>query len=344
MRKCFLTTILLMCFSSSVIGESDTLTDRIDDLDRRVQLIDNSQLNYKIEKDLLKETYSINYERINLLITAVLGIIAVLGYFGIRDISKIKEKFETELTTLRNLKAEFEQKSNEFSVEKAKIDEEIKTIFQQNLVQNQKIKLIELKEKCLSLFEGKNWSMSLEFVNAALEIDKSDSICLQTKGRILMRFKEFQDALLVYRKAFELYPDDTDIKFNLAESLFFAGNIDEAESLIAKDAKLFEAKDSGQLLKFFTLIKLYFDQNLEGLQTIAKSFVDHSSLNERKAANGVWDYEDAKFFADSLEENELKTALRYLIAYSAGEIDGKNLLTGLKLPIPKAPLDEQDEA
>ena len=72
------------------------------DLENKVKIIDTNQLNYKIEKDLLKETYSNNYEQINLIITIVLGIIALLGFLGLRDISSIKKNFNSELKILES--------------------------------------------------------------------------------------------------------------------------------------------------------------------------------------------------------------------------------------------------
>ena len=63
----------------------------------RLKRQENNEQNYKLEKDLLKETYSNNYERINIVITIILGVIGILGYLGIRDISSIKKEYEKEL-------------------------------------------------------------------------------------------------------------------------------------------------------------------------------------------------------------------------------------------------------
>src|SRR5437764_14025284 len=47
------------------------------------------QLNYQIERDLLKETYGSNLQTINLVLTIVLGAFAVIGYLGVRSIGTL---------------------------------------------------------------------------------------------------------------------------------------------------------------------------------------------------------------------------------------------------------------
>ena len=118
----FLTLFLCSAAPSTSFSDKTNVERRLGDLEHKIQLIDTNQLNYQIEKDLLKETYSVNYERINIFIAIVLGIVAIFGFLGIRDISKIKTNYENELAVLRRVKEQFENKVNEFDVERKKID------------------------------------------------------------------------------------------------------------------------------------------------------------------------------------------------------------------------------
>ena len=68
----------------TVITSSD-VENRLYDLEHKVKIIDNNQLNYKIEKDLLKDTYSNNYETISIVIAIFAAIFGVMAYVGFRD-------------------------------------------------------------------------------------------------------------------------------------------------------------------------------------------------------------------------------------------------------------------
>ena len=47
------------------------------------------QLNYKIERDLLKNAYTSSFQTINLVLTMILGAFAVLGYLGLRGLGTL---------------------------------------------------------------------------------------------------------------------------------------------------------------------------------------------------------------------------------------------------------------
>jgi len=49
-------------------------------LEKQIQEIRRDQLNYKIEKDILKEVYSSNIATINLVITLILAVFGIIGF------------------------------------------------------------------------------------------------------------------------------------------------------------------------------------------------------------------------------------------------------------------------
>lgn len=319
---------------------SNDIEYRLYDLEHKVKIIDSNQLNYKIEKDLLKETFSNNYQTINVLITLILGIIAILGYLGIRDIGKIKDKYESELTELKKIKAQFDMKADKIDSHSTKIDEELKSIIKENQKQSNQIKFIEIKEKIQSFFnEGKN-TAALEYTNAALTISSTDSYCLNKKGTILVRLNQLPDAITVFEKSIEANPDDNTSKFNYAEALYFSGLIGEAKSFIEASPKIFENKEEGGLLEFFKVIELYHESDLEGLKNIAADYVQYDNMNNKNIRLGSWQMKDALYFSHYLEDNDLKTAFRDIVFFLDGQITGKDLLTRFELQLPQAPTGE----
>ncbi|WP_167879839.1 hypothetical protein, partial [Leptospira levettii] len=92
----------------------------------------------------------------------ILGITGIFGFVGLRDIGSIKKEYQTELAALKNLKIEFESKSKEFDLEKQKVDEEFKLIIKENQEQNNRIKVIELRDKTYSALRENNLISALE--------------------------------------------------------------------------------------------------------------------------------------------------------------------------------------
>lgn len=154
-QSCLLITLLsLSLFANAQKADSlqlSTLKNQLDQLDNAVKEVRRDELNYKLEKDLIKETYSNNYERISLVITIALGIIGLFGYLGLKDINTIKKEYSTELTRLNELKTELENKIKLVSDTQIKYEKEILEIIKQNEEQNRKIKTLESLSKISNL-------------------------------------------------------------------------------------------------------------------------------------------------------------------------------------------------
>jgi hypothetical protein len=92
----FLSIILIDPFSECLTQGKDnkdivSILNRLDRIETNLVETRRDQLNYRIEKDLLKETFSSNYQTINIVLTIVLALFTVVGYLGIRDIGAIKK-------------------------------------------------------------------------------------------------------------------------------------------------------------------------------------------------------------------------------------------------------------
>jgi tetratricopeptide (TPR) repeat protein len=334
MRGVFL---ILIFFFFSKYAKADTLTvnRKIDDLEFRLRRFENNELNYKLEKDLLKETYSNNYERINLVITVALGVIGILGYLGIRDISSIKKEYEKELNNLRQIQGQFKTKSEELDKDKKKLEDDLKAIIKENEEQSRRIKFIELKEKIHSLIKDDKLTSALEFSNAALDLSKNDIDVLNLKGTILSRLNQFNEAVETFQRALIENPTNTKTIFNAAECFYFGKDITSAKKLIEEHKMLFESKENGKLLEMFDLLELYQSANKDKLIDIAKGYIDINNLTVANKRMNNWDLKDALYFAHYQPEGELKNILQNIIWYWDGQIDGVTLLTRLSIELPK---------
>lgn len=203
-----LTFIITSIFSQNKFKDSINNERRLDDIEHIIKRIDNNQLNYKIEKDLLKETYSNNYENINLIVTLILAVMGILGYLGLKDIGGVKKEYMSELSSLKTLKSKFEIKTKELDERKKEFDLEIKSMIEENNKQNQRIKFIELKDKAESYLREDNITSALEFINAALEINPKDVSVIIYKARVLSRLNNFSESIAYYKEAIILKPND----------------------------------------------------------------------------------------------------------------------------------------
>lgn len=329
--------IIFLCFTNLASADSLANSRKIEDLEFRLKRQENNEQNYKLEKDLLKETYSNNYERINIVITIILGVIGILGYLGIRDISSIKKEYEKELSSLRDIQAQFKLKSDELDKNKKKFEDDLKLIISENEEQSRRIKFIELKEKIPSLLKDNNLTSAIEFSNAALELSKNDIDVLNLKGTALIRLNQIGDAVDTFQLALSTNPTDSKTILNSAECFLFAKDIEGAKKLMQQHRSAFEAKGNGILLEIFSLIEYYHAGNKEKLLEIAKKYVSIDNLSVATKKINVWNLKEAEYFAHYQPEGELKKIFQNIIWYLDGQIDGNTMLTRLDIEAPKLP-------
>ena len=297
-------------------------------LENQLTEVRRDQLNYKIEKDLLKETYGNNYNLLSLVITIVLAIIGFFGYVGIKDINGIKKEYIAELNRLSILKSNFEQKIKDFDDIQIKYDSDIKSIIKQNEEQNRKIKVLEFKSKIDKLYEEKKYATALENCLHALNIAPNDIYILTSKARIYAITRSYPEAITTYLQIIKLDKTNNTAIFNLAEVYLFNNQNNESAKLVEDNSQYFKKDSSSGALKLFKVLSLLNDNNLDEIINEVKEQIDNSNLNDKKRRIINWDFKDVYSFVNSLKETkEKETVLNYL-NYTTGKISGAEL-TGL---------------
>ncbi len=97
------------------------LNSKIERLEHDVKMLRQTQINYKIEKEALKEVYSSSLQGAQVILVVVMGVLTVLvgtftalGIKGWRDIVTIKGNFEKDLEDFRTKKTESEEEMRGF--------------------------------------------------------------------------------------------------------------------------------------------------------------------------------------------------------------------------------------
>jgi hypothetical protein len=132
-------------------GQLEAVQSDLSRLANSVAEVRRDELNYQIERDLLKETYSSNLQTINMVIAFVFGfatvIISLLGYFGLKSIREIRGDFVRELSEFRSSRSDLEQRLGDLMHRATEASERLTVLSQQNSKQEERLKYLELTEK-----------------------------------------------------------------------------------------------------------------------------------------------------------------------------------------------------
>jgi len=265
------------------------------------------QLNYTIEKNLLKEAYASNIETINIVLAVVLGGFSLIGYLGIRDIGALKKDYQTELQALTNVREKFES-------DVAKIAEEQRAIESINDEQDKRLKILEIQEKVRSLMEQKAFSRALEYISVGLDLDERNIFFFGTKGICLFRLRQYNDAITVYKHWLELEPEAVIPAANLLELYLIVRQFDMAEEL--------EKKFMPAIVEAFGDGFIYFQRSMKALLSGRGSVKKILDEYEEKYGGEVninrrWDYSDALFVINNIKESVDEEGRRVLIEFAA---------------------------
>lgn len=325
--------LLIFCFNIFICyGETkDTLNciklkREIENLENQVKEVRRDQLNYSVEKNLLKETYSSNYEQTNQVITIILGIIGLFGYLGLRDINSIKKEYKAELERLNKLKSDLEQKINSISNTQIKYEKEVAEIIAQNEEQNTKIKLLELNQKIKKLSVEKKYPAALENCLIALQLDPNNIPILLHKALIYTFTRSYGDAIETYKKIIELDPKNDTPIMNLAEVYIFTKQHDKSQKIIDSNSDIFNTLNGEHAMIIFNALKLYNGKFTKELKEEIKAQVGKNDLKSKTEILTFWGLREAITYIDSEKDSVEKEIMENYILYLQGKLTGEDLI------------------
>ena len=331
--KSYLSILIILVISSITIKpNSDSI--KFTQLESKIKILENNilelrrdQLNYTIEKNLLKDVYQLNYDRINFIITLILGLFGVLGFLGIKNINTIKKEYTNELNEFKTLRSEFEQKVVSFDNLKQKFEIEIEKLTKTNSVQNVKIQILELKEKINKLLKEDELSMALETVTIALSLSPNDVMLLRDKSTIYCRLGNYKSALKSLLSVYEMEPSYQSIVPDLIELYYFCNQISEAEKLIESNPS-WDGSKNKMLIKYLETLDAYHNKELKDFKNIILEQIDKSNL-EIAESRFDWDFSDAQWFHVHVKYSDKEKILINYIWYLQGEVSGQTLLNSI---------------
>jgi tetratricopeptide (TPR) repeat protein len=227
-RKSICILLLLELASPVFCDSAINLQERIDQLSSQLKQVEQNQNNYQIERDLLKETYSNNFQTINTVLTIILGVFSIIGFLGIRDISTLRNEYKKELELLNGLRDTLDAKIAEIGSKQQKIVEENSAISRANESQDKRIKILELQEKASTLLNQNNPQRALEYLAIGHDLDPENVMILTQQAGCFWRIKNYSAAIQKYEKLVEIdQANEKSYKTNLLELYLFNSQFDK---------------------------------------------------------------------------------------------------------------------
>ena len=316
MKLIIKTLIILFCIGNSY-SQSDSL--KIEKLEFRYKQLENkidqtrqNQLNYKLEKDLLKEAYSRNYERIQLIITLLIGIFSVIGFLGLKNIWKLKNSYETELKELQILKIKIEKDYDSLIKKQEKLNEKIEIINKTNKVQNSKLHILEIKEEIDRLIDNKEYFHALEYINIGLKMEPQSISLLQNKSFVFFKLKRYKESIKVHQEILEFNPGDEYSINEFAELLLIVNDNEEFLKLRESNRSILDKSLNSPLTIYLDAFYNYNTKDLKSLKENINVILNDLEDDERRK-HSDWDFQDIKIAIKKNENTEIRKEFINLI-------------------------------
>jgi len=289
-----------------------------------IQEIRRDQINYRIEKEILKEMYSSEINTINIIIAMILGLFTIIGYIGVKSVGSIKDEFRKELDDLIGLKTKYEKKFDEMDRFHHDSKNELETIKIVSEDQSKRLKILEVQEKTGSLISNQHYSRALEYLYAGLTIDENDTVLLNQKAHCLMMLRRFQEAIDVFKKLRQLEPKAINHIVNLIEAYLLIRRADLYGEAIKKYSDQIMEKYPQKLIWYYELIRLYIEADETSMRNHILNGTSKSD-NEKKEHIGKWVFHEIENAFSDDPPSENKKMLFNAIEYFDAKISGSEL-------------------
>jgi len=307
-----------------LMSEIKVLRNDILIANQSIQELRRDQINYSIEKGLLKEAYSSNIQTINIVITIILAVFTVLGFLGVKSIDSIRKDFRNELDELKGLKIKYETNFEEIDKNIKSSMETLNEIKDVNKDKSERLRLLELQEKVATLIKNKSYKRALEYISAGLLVHNSDIVLLTQKASCLMKLGKFHEAINVTNILHELEPTTEGYISNLMELHLLLKQPTEYDNLIKKYADLILSNNPKIIIWYFESLKLYINGDVQSLKNhIINLKIDDE--NEKTSRIKGWGFYEASLALKADNDCEAKTIISNILKFLSGSLSFSEL-------------------
>ncbi|HEX7476535.1 MAG TPA: hypothetical protein VF331_01890 [Polyangiales bacterium] len=305
---------------------------RLQRLEERVTEVRRDELNYQIERDLLKEAYSSRLETINIVIAISLALLAILGFLGVRSVSATRDEFRAELERLRDLRSRSETRLLEIEAEQVKARAKFEELTKTNAEQDQRLRLLELQEKVISLIKDRAFSRALDYIAAGLSTSPRDTTLLRSKSSCYFFLFRISDAIPVLELLREIDPQDTGTVCDLCEAYLLVRDRKSHLELVDQEPRALASKPF--LTWYFEAARCYQDGDETRLVAHVRDLL--KQLPSQKQRHNRWRYDEIRHELLSDAETKMKTIFLAALSVLEGTTDPAELSSLLDMPVDEA--------
>ncbi len=296
-------------------GTINTNEYRLQKLEEQLAEVRRDQLNYKIEKDVLKEGFGSTLQTLSIILTLILALFTIVGFLGVRDIATLKKDFMVEFEKLSVLRAQLEEKLKSAMASQDAMEKQYQTLLKNNSEHSSRIQLLELQEKSANMMATKQFHRALEYINIGLKNHSNDLVLLLQKAGCLSRLGDFDSAISAYNDLMIADPNNEDIVINNMELLLFQNRMDEYHKLSARFPKaISQIKD---LNVYFSALESYHKGDITNLRSIITSYLS-TAKPEKCVRLDKWGFSEYLVFINGRPDSKQKR----LLSIFAGCLNG----------------------
>jgi tetratricopeptide (TPR) repeat protein len=314
----FLIFISVILCASAIASPISDLQARVDQLGVQLRQVEQNTNNYQIERDLLKETYSNNFQTINTVLTIILGVFSIIGFFGIRDISSLRNEYKKELDQLNNARQVLDAKIAELSEKQAEIVEDNTSISKISESQDKRIKILELQEKASTLLNQNNPQRALEYLAIGHDLDPENVLILNQQANCFWRLRNYSSAIQKFERLAQIdTANEKSYKTNLLELYLFNSQFDKFDQ--TNVPALTDGMGTELSLSFYLDCLKKFTKG-EVVSSTIKSKLQ--SITNGQTVHFAWGFSELNMFLSTKPDSLEKRAIMTLA----------NVIQGQKLP------------
>jgi tetratricopeptide (TPR) repeat protein len=267
----------------------------------------------------------LNNQTVTIASSVVAFIFAVFGFFGYRNVGKLKEDYLEELQNVRSLKDSLELEINTLRKKQEQAETEIEKL---RTTQGTKIELLEIAEKASKLFHEGQFAWAIEHTKAGREINPTYKPLLSLQALCESRIGDYLSAAGTYREIIKTEQQKPVDILNYAEVLLLAKNYKDYDDLYSKNKEIFDNNKSGDLMQFFNMLRAVALDDLNTVKIGLKSFVEKCPP-EASPKLGTWKLDDSVFFINAMPPGEMKTIVENANKFFMGTIAKDAMLEAL---------------
>jgi len=292
-----------------------------------LEIVRRNQVDYRIERDILKEVYSSNLETINLIITIVLGVLAILtllgGFLRVKSIAAVRDDFRRELEKLEALRGRFENKFLEVEKEQEAAKVTFAELAHVNEEQNKRLRILELQEKVSALAKQGNFARALEYLTVGLELSPRDPVLLRQRVNCLSGSQRFAEAIDTAKTILEIDPREPTALANLMELYLMTSDLAGFDGLFVANRNLL-AENNPYVVWYLESLRAFRGGDGPKLRRLIREHLA-TGIPEKVPLLGGWRYSELRHVLSLLPASPDRILILQFIDLLEGKLSAGEL-------------------